>query len=72
MKIIKARINLAEVTFPTCPSVFVVYDENPNKEEWLFDYFPDEISFRSEEFIGLTYDQAIHLKFIKDKQYLQS
>lgn len=52
------------------PKVTVVYD-NDTKEE-LFEYYPDEISFVNTEFIGLTRDQAIRLKFTKDKNYLQS
>jgi len=51
------------------PQVFVTID---GEEKHLFEYFPDEISFNSEEFIGLTWEQAIQLKFKKDKNYLQS
>jgi len=41
------------------------------EEKTLFDFFPDEISFESSEFIGLTEKQAFDLKFDKDKQFLQ-
>lgn len=51
------------------PKVFVTID---GKEEYLFEYYPDEISFTPEDFIGKTTDQARHLKFEKDKMYLQS
>ena len=38
----------------------------------LFEFYPDEISFTSSEFIGLTIKEARSLKFKKDKEYLQS
>jgi hypothetical protein len=41
-------------------------------EQFLFDYYPDEISFTEKEFIGLTLDECKHLKFKKDKQFLLS
>ena len=43
-----------------------------NTEHFLFEYYPDEICFTANEFIDLTIDEAIHLKFIKDKKFLQS
>jgi hypothetical protein len=38
----------------------------------LFSYFPDEISFTPEEFIGLTLAEAYKLKTTKDVAYMQS
>jgi hypothetical protein len=38
----------------------------------LFTYYPDEISFESHEFIGLTIADANMLKMTKDKEFLQS
>ena len=38
----------------------------------LFDYFPDELSFTEEEFIGLTEKEAMDLFHKKDKEYLRS
>ena len=52
------------------PSVFVKLDDGELKR--LFDYYPDEIGFKAEEFIGLTEDEAHNLKFDRDKAYLQS
>jgi len=52
------------------PKVFVKIDDED--EQFLFSYYPDEISFSSSEFIGLTIDEAHNLKFKKDKNYLQS
>lgn len=53
------------------PQVFVKL-KGERDEHFLFEYYPDEISFRSDEFIGLTVKEARHLKFKKDKDYLQS
>lgn len=38
----------------------------------LLSYFPDEISFRADDFIGLTERQARELHFTRDKEHLQS
>lgn len=56
--------------FDPMPQVFVKLENG--KEEFLFEYYPDEISFTPSEFIGLTLDECRHLKFIKDKNYLTS
>ena len=52
------------------PEVKVTYEDG--KEEVLFDFYPDEMSFTEEEFIGLTRKEAKRLKFKKDKQFLQT
>lgn len=71
LKIVSARITaMPKSLFDAMPQVWVTYEDN--KEEMLFDYYPDEISFTPSEFIGLTKSEAIHLKFKKDKAYLQS
>lgn len=57
--------------FDPMPKVMVKLD-NKEEEKELFSYYPDEISFNSKEFIGLTEEQGRQLKFNKDKQYLQS
>ena len=43
-------------------------------DEWirLFTYYSDELSFRKEEFIGLTEDEGHALFTKKDVAYLQS
>lgn len=56
--------------FDSMPRVYVTLENG--HEEFLFDYYPDEISFTPNEFIGLTLDECRHLKFIKDKRYLTS
>lgn len=52
-------------------SIFVMY-EGSNDEVVLFDYFDDELSFRTDEFIGLTEQEARDLFRRKDIAYLQS
>lgn len=52
------------------PVVTVTLEDGGSME--LFSYFPDEISFRPAEFIGLTIEQAHKLRFNKDRGFLQS
>ncbi len=54
------------------PKVYITTEDNKEPDEFLFDYYPDEISFKPGEFLGLTIEEARHLKFKKDKEYLQS
>jgi hypothetical protein len=74
-KIISARITkmprpMPEGMFDPMPEVHVTTADG--KEHYLFQYYPDEISFTEKEFVGLTLDEARGLKFKKDKAYLQS
>lgn len=71
MKIISARITaMPKSFFDSMPKVYITLENEV--EEFLYEYYPDEISFTASEFIGLTKDEAIHLKFVKDKRFLQS
>jgi len=71
MKIISARITaMPKSFFDPMPKVYITLENEV--EEFLYEYYPDEISFTTSEFIGLTKDEAIHLKFVKDKRFLQS
>jgi hypothetical protein len=71
MKIISARITaMPKSLFDPMPQVYVTLENGV--EEFLYDYYPDEISFSPQEFVGLTIDEARHLKFVKDKRFLQS
>ena len=56
--------------FDPMPQVKVKF--NNGEEKSLFEFFPDEISFKESEFIGLTEESARRLKFEKDKRYIQS
>ena len=70
-KIIHCRITeQPKSLFDPLPQVFVTLENGV--EQFLFDYYPDEISFTTNEFIGLTIDECRHLKFKKDKQFLTS
>lgn len=52
------------------PSVFVTTEDGV--ETKLFSYYPDEISFTPEEFVGLTIKQAKQLHYDKDVAYLRA
>lgn len=52
--------------------VFVKTNETGDEGTLLFTYYPDEISFTTDELIGLTIDEAFELKKQKDLRYLQS
>lgn len=72
MKITSARITAMPTSlFDPMPEVYVKV-EGEQEEVRLFDYYPDEISFTADEFVGLTEKEAHQLKFNKDKSYLQS
>lgn len=69
MKIVSSRITeQPKSLFDPIPKVYVTLENGI--EQFLFDYYPDEISFTTNEFIGLTIEESIHLKFKKDKNYL--
>jgi len=75
MVIISARITplprpMPEGMFDSMPQVFVTTENG--KEHYLYQYYPDELTFTEQEFVGLTLDKARGLKFEKDKTYLQS
>lgn len=71
MKIVKAHITkMPRSYFDPMPRIYVELEDGST--ELLFEYYPDEISFTEKEFIGLTVEEARHLKFKKDKDYLQS
>lgn len=69
MKIIKCKITAMPKTwFDPMPKVIATFEDGSEKE--LFSYYPDEISFTEQEFIGKTEEEAHRLKFEKDKDYL--
>ena len=61
---------LESLSFDPMPQVKVQF--NNGTEKILFEFYPDEISFKESEFIGLTEESARRLKFNKDKRYIQS
>ena len=71
MKIVKARITAMPSSFlDPMPEVFATLEDG--SEVRVFDFYPDEISFRPEEFVGLTVQEAYNLKSKKDRAYLRS
>ena len=52
------------------PKVAVTFEDGSQKD--LFSFYPDELSFRKSEFIGLTEEQARQLRHDKDVRYLRS
>lgn len=71
MKVISSRITeYPKSLFDPMPKVFVTLENN--EEEFLFEFYPDEINFTPSEFVGLTIEECRHLKFKKDRQYLTS
>jgi hypothetical protein len=71
MKVVSSRITeQPKSLFDPIPKVYVTL-ENGN-EEFLFNYYPDEISFKPSEFIGLTIEECRYLKFKKDRNFLTS
>ena len=70
-RIASARIERGKSMWDGPPKVYVKF-EGFEEEHFLFDFYPDEISFTESEFVGLTEPEARHLKFKKDKAFLQS
>jgi hypothetical protein len=71
MKIVKAHITkMPKNIFDPMPQVIVTMEDG--SEFNLFSYYPDEISFSPEEFIGLTRMEAFELRHKKDVVYIQS
>lgn len=55
---------------PTMPTVTVTFEDGSTKA--LFSFYPDEISFRESEVVGLTEAEVRDLRHQKDVRYLQS
>lgn len=70
MKIVKCSISAMPKNFTDpLPKVTVTFEDG--SEKMLFDYYPDEIYFSQDEFIGLTEKQAYDLRSKKDIDYLR-
>lgn len=61
---------MPEGMFDPMPRVNVTFEDDTSKD--LFEFYPDELSFRESEFIGLTEEEAIALRHKKDVDYLRS
>lgn len=70
--IVSARITPMPISFSDpMPSVMVI-TAGSEEEQLLFSYYPDEISFSSSEFVGLSVEQGKALKFTKDVAFLKA
>jgi hypothetical protein len=71
MKVISARITeQPKGLFDPMPKVYVTTEDGV--EQFLYMYYPDEISFTESEFIGLTLQECGALFTKKDLAYLRS
>lgn len=71
LKIVSVVISDMPKTFlNTMPTVTATFEDGSTKV--LFSYYPDEISFTTQEFVGLTEQEAHRLRTKKDIAYLQS
>ena len=71
MKIKSAQVGHRPASiFDPPPAVVVTFEDGTSKN--LFVFYPDEISFSPEEFVGLTEEEAFSLRHKKDVDYLRS
>lgn len=56
--------------FDSMPNITATFENGQVKE--LFSFYPDELSFTTSEFIGLTEQEARALRLKKDVVYLRS
>ena len=70
-QIVSARItDVPKKIGAPLPEVWVTFQDGTDK--MLFTFYPDEISFEAQDFIGLTEDEATLFKFGRDRAYLQN
>ena len=66
------RIEVCRITEEKWKNIIsVVYDDG-SVEERLSCYYPDELYFSEDEFVGLTRQEALDYVSYKDKLYLQT
>ena len=71
MKIKSATISeMPKKLFDPMPKVTATLEDDSVVE--LFSFYPDEISFTPDEFVGLTVSEAHSLRHKKDVAYLRS
>ena len=61
---------MPEGMFDDMPKVTATFEDGTTKE--LFTFYPDELSFRASEFVGLTEQEAHDLFSKKDVAYIRS
>ena len=70
-QIVSARItDLPKNIGEPLPEVWAVFQDGTDK--MLFTFYPDEISFEAQDFIGLTEEEATLFKFGRDRAYLRA
>jgi hypothetical protein len=70
-EIVSARItSLPKTIGDPLPEVWATFRDGT--EKMLFTYYPDEISFEAEDFIGLIEEEATLFKFGRDRAYLRA
>ncbi len=75
MKIIEAFITpmprpMPQGMFDAMPEVIGTFEDGSTKP--LFSFYPDEVSFRASEFVGLTEEEAHSLFQQRDTAYLRT
>ena len=75
MKILSVTITdmprpMPDGMFDPMPEVIATFEDGSTKN--LFSFYPDEVSFRASEFIGLSEEEAHSLFQQKDTAYLRS
>jgi hypothetical protein len=68
--VVSARItSLPQRLGDPLPEVWVTCEDG--NEAKVFDFYPDEISFSGDDFVGLTLEECRLLKFGRDRAFLQ-
>lgn len=68
--VVSARITpLPQRLGDPLPEVWVTCEDG--SETKVFDFYPDEISFSGDDFVGLTIEECRLLKFGRDRAFLQ-
>lgn len=68
--VVSARITpLPQRLGDPLPEVWVTREDG--SETQVFDFYPDEISFSGDDFVGLTIEECRLLKFGRDRAFLQ-
>ena len=68
--VVSARVTpMPERLGDPLPGVWVTCQDGT--ETRVFDFFPDEISFSGDDFVGLTTEECRLLKFGRDRAFLQ-
>ena len=70
-EIVSARItDLPKKIGDPLPEVWAIFQDGTDKK--LFTFYPDEISFQAQDFVGLTEEEASLFKFGRDRAYLRA